>query len=268
MAASDIGGTLVQGIRPIPPFTAAVLNRLVEEIPIALITGYNYKTTLTFTGNLDERILLMPQNGTLCIKENQLVWEYRIPVPEARQLAAYLHENNLPVIVYKGRNGDFKNYYFSHNEIPSLSYGFERLPSIDYYEDITGISTLVPDEAAREVRAKIQSIVGERFTVIYSRGGKDSWLEICHAEVRKDLALKRLCDELSIPLADTLYFGDNFNDLEALRLVGYPVLVDNAAPELKVEFNTIIPPVQSEGAAHYLNDLYNLRVVQPRAVET
>jgi Cof subfamily protein (haloacid dehalogenase superfamily) len=261
LVASDIGGTLLSGGKQLPAFTAAVLNRLVNDgVPVALITGYNYGAALKFTRNLDEKVLLLPQNGTLCIREKQLVWEYRIPEYAANELFEYLNENDLPAIVYKGRNEDFKTYYVHQTDIPELAYGFQRLDRLNGFENITGISTLLPDGAAIKARETIESIIGDRFKVIYTREFKGSWLEVVHADVRKDLGLKRLCEELSIPLSEVVYFGDNFNDLEALRIAGHPVLVENAAPELKNEFDTIISSVHEQGVAHYLNQCFQLNM--------
>ncbi|MGD2091042.1 MAG: HAD family hydrolase [Candidatus Aminicenantes bacterium] len=262
LVASDIGGTLSRGSNPIPSFTVNVLNRLIENnVPVALITGYNYHTTLKITRDLDEKILLLPQNGTLCVKEKKLVWEYHLPEQEANELHHYLDENDLPIIIYKGKNENFKNYYISRNRIPHLAYGFERMFRSNGFENITGISTILPDEMAKKVRSEIQEIVGDKFKVIYTPEPNGSWLEVCHTEVRKDLALKRLCLDLSISLSEVFYFGDNFNDLEALRIVGFPVLVENAATELKQEFDTIIPPVDEQGVGHYLNEHYHLDVI-------
>ena len=155
--ASDIGGTLSRGVNPIPSFTVNVLNRLVKkDIPVALITGYNYHTSLKITRDLDERILLLPQNGTLCVKEKQLVWEYHIPEQDAYELYDYLDEHDLPVIIYKGKNDDFKNFYISRNQIPHLTYGFERMFRSNGFENVTGISTILPDEMAKKVRREIQ----------------------------------------------------------------------------------------------------------------
>lgn len=258
LVASDIGGTLITGIGIIPSFTAAVLNRLMEmDIPVALVTGYNYTTVKGFTGNLDPKVLLMPQNGSLCIRDKEIVWEYRIPEPEAEALYRYFNENDLPAVIYKGKNEDFKNYYVSREEQP-LSYGFQRIDRLVSFENITGISTLIPNPAVLEVKRNIEAIVGEKFKVIYSRGTGRSWLEVVHTDGRKDLALKRLCDEIGISAADVIYFGDNFNDLEVLRMVGRPVVVENAAAELKEEFFDTAGPVTREGAAHYLKYLYSL----------
>jgi len=262
LVASDIGGTLSRDIHTMPLFTANVLNRLTEiNIPVVLITGYNYNTTMNFVSTLNQKVLLMPQNGSLCVKEKKLVWEYQIPKPEAKALYDYLDKNNLPVIIYKGKHEDFKNYYVSHRKLP-LSYAFQKIDRLEDFENITGISTLLPDEMAKIVKGKIEGIVGDTFKVIYTREAKGSWLEVVHTEVRKDLALKRLCEEIAIPLSEVIYFGDNFNDREILRIVGYPVVVENALPELKMEIRTIVKSVTEEGVALYLNDLYNLNLLR------
>ena len=256
LVASDIGGTLMRGAKQMPPFTAGVLNRLIKKnIPVVLVTGYNYDSTMMFTGNLDKRVILMPQNGTLCVKEKKLVWEYHIPEPEANTIYDYLVENSLPVIIYKGKEEGFKNYYVTKTDL-SLSKAFQRIDGLTNFENITGLSTLLPHEMVQEAEKKIKTIAGEKFKIIYSRVAKGSWLEVVHPEVRKDLALKRLCGEMNIPLSEVVYFGDNFNDLEVLRIVGHPVVVENAVPELKEEFDTAIQSVYEEGVAHYLNELY------------
>jgi len=260
LLASDIGGTLAGDVNTIPPFTARVLNRLIgANLPVLLITGYNYNSTNKFAENLDDRVILMPQNGSLCVKEGKLVWEYRIPEPQAEEIFDFLRKNNLPIIIYKGKEADFDNIYVYPQEL-SLSNAFRRVESLTGFANITGISTLLPDKKAAIVRKKIQGIAGDTFKVIYSRQSRGSWLEVVHPEVRKDISLKRLCGEMDIPLKDVIYFGDNFNDDEALRMVGHPILVDNAAPELKKEFTTIIRPVMEEGVAHYLNEMFSLNI--------
>lgn len=261
LVASDIGGTLLRGANVLPEFTALVLNRLLRSgVPVALITGFNYITTLKYTRNLDHNILLLPQNGTLCIRQGELMWEYRIPEHSAQALHDYLNDNDLPVIVYKGKNEDFCTYYIYKEEIPALAYAFKRLEKLDHFENITGISTLLPDDMAIKVRHRFNETVGEDFKIIYTPESKGSWIEVVHNESRKDLALKRLLQELSIAPEEVVYFGDNFNDLEALRLIGHPVLVDNARPEMKKEFNTVIQSVYDQGVAHYLNTLYKLGI--------
>ncbi len=48
----------------------------------------------------------------------------------------------------------------------------------------------------------------------------------------KAAALTRLSDQLNIPLAEVGYVGDDLVDLAAMKMVGYPIAVADAAPEL------------------------------------
>ncbi len=60
LVASDIGGTLIFDDNPIPIFTCRILNKLVKkDIPVVLITGFNYSTTKKYTKNLNKKIILM-----------------------------------------------------------------------------------------------------------------------------------------------------------------------------------------------------------------
>ena len=45
-------------------------------------------------------------------------------------------------------------------------------------------------------------------------------------------AAKRICDKLDITLADVCYVGDDVNDMDLLRAVGYPCCPPNARPEV------------------------------------
>ncbi len=199
----------------------------------------------------------MPQNGTMCIKGGEMIWEYHIDNEMAGDIYRCLEKNNHPIIVYKGNKGGFNNYSVCPDDF-FLSDAFQRVPRIDEFDNITGISTVVPNDIAQDTRTKLLDIIGDKFKLIYVREETHSWLEILHPKIRKDLALKRLCKEMAIPVSQVTYFGDNFNDLEVLRMVGNPVLVENAQPELKEEFKTVIRPVTEEGVARYLNDMFDL----------
>ena len=65
---------------------------------------------------------------------------------------------------------------------------------------------------------------------------------------------------MSISISETIYFGDNFNDLDVLDSVGYPIVVENSVKELKEKFTIVIDSVFNEGVAKYLNKLFNLEV--------
>ena len=58
----------------------------------------------------------------------------------------------------------------------------------------------------------------------------DTWLDFTLAD--KGAGLTGLCRSLGIALEDVMAFGDNYNDLPMLDIVGHPYLMENAAKAL------------------------------------
>jgi hydroxymethylpyrimidine pyrophosphatase-like HAD family hydrolase len=258
LVASDIGGTLTHGKNVIPGFTCGVLNRLISmDIPVVLITGFNYHAARRYVRNLDEQITLIVQNGALCEQGGRIVWELQIPGNEAAEIYRFLDLYKIPIIVYKGKGEDFKVLCKGRGYLkdrPSLT----QVEEVRDFHGVTGISTLVPTDRVGEIRSRIRDSIQDRFQLIRSLGAELSWLEITPPKARKDLALQQFCREISIPLSDVIYFGDNYNDSHALHAVGYPVVMENAVAELKQGFEVKAKSVYEEGAAHYLVQLFEL----------
>lgn len=258
MVASDIGGTLIGKDNRIGPQTRQVFDRLLDKsIPVVLITGYNYHTTLRITHCLDERVVRMPQNGTICIENGKAIWEERIDPDMVARIATFLESRRLPVVVYQGREGQYRNLVIPLGE-NILRGDFTPIVTLPDFSTITGISTRLDERLVPEIRAKILELLDGKYTLIYVREKDISWLEVTPLHVRKDLALKRFCQSKKIPLERVVYFGDNFNDLEALEAVGEPVVVDNGVEELKSRFPLRTDHVDREGVAKYLVRRFDL----------
>lgn len=56
---------------------------------------------------------------------------------------------------------------------------------------------------------------------------------IVQGSANKGDALRQLAEETGIPLSDMAYIGDDWPDLPAMRLVGLPIAVADAAPEVR-----------------------------------
>ena len=259
MIASDIAGTLTHSGHVIPEFTCNVLNQLSSTgIPVALITGFNYLTTRKYIQNLDPNITVIVQNGTLCQQNGSIVWEMGIGADDVAPIYNFLEERQVPIIVYKGKNGDFKVLYKGRGEAKKRSY-FEQVDRIPSFDGITGISTLVPNKLVPDLKSRLSAMAGGKYQLIYSKGKEESWLEVTPPDARKDKALDRLCRQIDISPKEAIYFGDNYNDLETLKMVGHPVVMQNAVPELRNQFSTHANEVYSEGAARYLVNLFGLK---------
>lgn len=77
-------------------------------------------------------------------------------------------------------------------------------------------------------------------------------LEIMSPGMGKGTAVKWLAGELGIPMAQCMAFGDNTNDLDMLRVVGWPVAVENAVDELKAVAWKVAPDCAEDGVAQVI----------------
>ena len=85
-----------------------------------------------------------------------------------------------------------------------------------------------------------------------------SWsdnLEILRPGAGKGTALIDLMKSLGINKTQVMAFGDNINDMQMLRSVGFPVAMENAVPELKAVARHIAPHHDASGVGRTLQAL-------------
>lgn len=71
----------------------------------------------------------------------------------------------------------------------------------------------------------------------------------------KEKAIKDLCSEMNIPLKNTMFVGNDINDLPALKQVGIPVAVADAYPDILPFVKYVTEKPGGYGAVRELCDL-------------
>ncbi|MCQ2436778.1 MAG: HAD family hydrolase [Clostridia bacterium] len=83
-------------------------------------------------------------------------------------------------------------------------------------------------------------------------------LEITGTNVNKGAGLLKLCELLAIDPQSVMAVGDSGNDLEMLKVSGYPVAMGNASDDLKAVAKWIAPHCDDDGAGvaveHFILD--------------
>ena len=65
--------------------------------------------------------------------------------------------------------------------------------------------------------------------------------------VSKATAIVRVAEAEGVPLESVMFVGDGMNDLEGLRLVGFPVAMENGEPEVRRAARTVVGSVEDGG---------------------
>ena len=83
---------------------------------------------------------------------------------------------------------------------------------------------------------------------------KPTYLEIANAACSKGDGLRALAGELGIDVADTVFFGDNHNDVSAFAVAGTAVAVSNAVEPALDAASVVTGHHREDGVAVYLEE--------------
>ncbi|MGI8910507.1 MAG: Cof-type HAD-IIB family hydrolase [Rubrobacteraceae bacterium] len=108
-----------------------------------------------------------------------------------------------------------------------------------------------PDEVARWLEEAREAFRGRLFVT----RSLPHYVEIGGLEGTKSTALEFLCGHWGVDPARAIAFGDADNDVDMLRFVGHGVAVGGLTEEVREAANEVVPPVEEDGVARYLERL-------------
>jgi YrbI family 3-deoxy-D-manno-octulosonate 8-phosphate phosphatase len=97
-----------------------------------------------------------------------------------------------------------------------------------------------------------QMIVSTETNKIVSARSAKLGIPVIQGVENKKEALLEYCDKLSVNLKETLYIGNDMNDLDAMLAVGFPVCPKDAYPEIKKIAKLVIPVSGGDGVIRKL----------------
>jgi len=120
----------------------------------------------------------------------------------------------------------------------------------------TKIVVVGDPEPLDELNLELHERFGSRFFIAKSL---PTFLELARAGVSKGSGLHFVCNRLGIDPAAVVGFGDGANDVELLEEAGTAVAVENADPLLLPHADVLVPSVEEDGVARFLQLLVDSR---------
>ena len=238
LIASDIDGTLVkEGSHEISPEYFEVIEELKDVgIRFCACSGRQYASMLDLFRPVADDIYFISGNGTVVRTTERLLhcWTLEkdiiIPIIEAiRGIDGADLVMETPGVCYTEAGEDSRlfhlmrdNYHYDIQNVEDVT----KLP----LDNITKFAIYHPTA----IEAATQGIRNDpRFSHLSMVISGAWWLDITPREAGKGEAYALLQEYLGIKKEETVYFGDNLNDLSAFGETGIAATVANARPELK-----------------------------------
>jgi Cof subfamily protein (haloacid dehalogenase superfamily) len=258
LVALDLDDTLLNAEFEISPRNREAIRRVVEQgIGVTIATGRMYRSALRYARELAIDLPLILYQGAM-IREaasgNML--HYR-PVPRdltvevLRLAAAENYHLNLYIDdqLFIGQETEESRLYQAIAPIPVQPVGDLCAFLTRQAMEPTKLSIINLDGRLPDLELFLKSKYAGRLTVMQSR---PYFLEITSVEATKGQALKHLAELQHIRMDEIVAIGDNYNDLDMLRMAGMGVAMANAPAAVKEAADLITASNLEDGVALFL----------------
>jgi hypothetical protein len=259
----DLDGTLLNGQHCIAPLSKQVLQRIHHQgVEVMLATGRHYQDVYLLAQQLAIPTRLITSNGARVHNaKSELIYENHIPPELVADILALsagfeVHRNlyQQDLWLVEEPNEPLLNIHHSSG----FGYRLTDFSQLDP-QHIDKFYFNAPHDKLLPLEALLQARFAERLYITFTT---ETYLEVMNKGVSKGQALEKVLAQKGIAADEVMAFGDGLNDVDMLNLVGHPVVMANAHPQLITHVPHAARAMANEddGVARYLIDYFALNL--------
>lgn len=269
LIVTDLDGTLLNDDKHIPEENIKALREAIESgVHVSVATGRNLHSAKPYVEELGLDVPVIFQNGAFIYQPLQGKIMHQVPLKSqiAKKFVEYSRKEGLFYILYSSfldecdmyidmdYQGAFEKY------LEQNAWRLNRVKDVVEYlktsDEVAEIAIVGEEERIlKAVKGAIDGFESEVSIVKNNVLGGESFYEVFGPNCSKEEALKFLLNYFGVKLEETMYLGDSFNDIGMLKIVGFPVVVENAHEEVKRYARYITKSNNEAGVAHAIREL-------------
>lgn len=260
LVVCDMDGTLLDNDGQIPAPFGQVLGELTETgIDFVPASGRPYPTLSRMFTEFEQINTFVSENGCLVVREEKVVSMSTVSQAHA-ELAIDLAEGsgrNLGVVLC-GRRGAWADRD-DDEFVDHVGAYFKELTKVDdlrtVEDDILKVAVYDFGDAV-ELKNTVLAPLADTHQVVHSA---EHWIDIMAAGANKGTAVQSLQTNLGISRAQTVAFGDFYNDAEMLDAADLSFAIGNAHPGIRERARYVAPTNAEHGVLTVLRHLLDRR---------
>lgn len=255
---SDVDGTLLDRRRTLSDRTVAAIRAVRAAGHTFVLCSSRMPASLEGLERLCgvEPTLLIAYNGGLVLRADRtVVTDVAIASDDAREAYAVCSRLGLHASFFAGDDW----YAWGPDEWTEREATITAVdPSPESAHDYVATGRIDAHPPHKVMAMGDPALVDELEAALAGRPGlvtyrsKPTYLEIASAACSKGEGLRALAAELGVDLADTVFFGDNHNDVSAFAVAGTAVAVSNAVEPALEAAHVVTGHHREDGVAEYL----------------
>lgn len=259
LIASDIDGTLLFDGHGVTDETIALVERLLDAgIEFVPTSGRQYANLRRLFAPIAERLSYVAEGGALAVVRGEVVYEQAFLPDVAQRVVEAASECRACEVMASGVEVSYvlsgKDAFAAHLR-DSVGFDVAEVDNLAKIEEpCLKVAAFFRDGMdLREVARWRQLLDGDCLVV----ASAPQWVDFVPLGLNKAKALQVVLDHLGIDPADVIAFGDGPNDCEVFELVGCPVAVAHADPNIVRRARYVTDMVESSLASILDSPGYN-----------
>lgn len=226
-------GTLLQnGVEEVSEEALKYIETLFDMgIIVVSASGRQYANQRRLYKHLAKRMPMICENGSITVYQEKIWKTKMMSLEEGRKIYDAFSQEEGDLLI----SGKDCCYVFDNNPRfeklirDILQNEMKVIHSFDEIKEPIGKFSIMTKDAQR-LYEKYLPLWQDELQVAKSH---PRWLDINSKEANKGNALRELMEELNITKDEVIAFGDNYNDIDMLRSVGFPIAMENGIDEVK-----------------------------------
>ncbi len=256
LIVSDLDGTLLDSEKHLPPDFFEVFGELERRgITFAVASGRTYSAAdHLFPGEYRRKIAFICDNGACTYHEEHLTHVFPLDRATYEEFLDACGRISGFRLIVCAESGVYHN--FCGDEFSDEVGRFYKHHAVT--DDLRGIKgtiykVAVCDERGSEAHGKpaLDAIFGDRLNIQVSG---EVWMDVMAAGVSKGSAVKALQSSLGVTRAETMAFGDYFNDLDMLMTADLSFCPENGHEAVKRQARFVCADCDHGGVTRAIKD--------------
>lgn len=247
----DLDGTLLRSDKSISSYAIGVLEKCSTlGIKIVLATARSERGAIKVVSPFVPDFIIS-SGGAKITRGEEVLFSSKIPPKIVRDIIAMCRQ-------FTGGKGEItvetdSGHYWDYKVKPQEN----TVESNCFYTDFKDF-----DEPAYKITAELENdehckeIVNKYPQLAFSGYKGEPWKRFAMHGADKPNGVRRVCEYLDITPSHAIAFGDDYNDVEMLKLCGTGVAMENAANEAKEAADFIAASNDSDGVAKFLEEKF------------
>ncbi len=256
---SDLDGTLLNTDHQISEYTKSVFQKLHKENYLIIVaTGRHHLDAFPIVESLGFPIYLVTSNGArIHSPEKELLFSFNMKSDAIKSVLALEIDSDITTVLFREEVWQTNKENKKLNSFQTKMNYPAEIVDFNNVEDLSAIKLFFSHddhEKLVELRERILVEHPEDFSHAFSL---PFCLEFMDKSVDKSVAILKILDKENFTFAESISFGDGFNDENMLNSTGKALIMENAVESLKNKLShlEIISTNDNDGVAQYLTKM-------------